>query len=478
MLHILVLELFSISALLSRESFAWTMSSRTNNIHHRSQQLTLQLAATKEASSLNDLLATIDDKRNVPSLQDWAMEQGVTLANGVKLVDNGLGDWGVGLSENHTHIAQTPIMTVPKNLVLSSADPQLEDLIPSIVVTMSETSMEYYVPECILMISILLEKAKGENSLWQPYLETLPKSFNTGIYLDSLEKSHVERFASEFLQQQERQFTACLKAIQECKNKKILPKELITKLDLEGKNNDLLKWVFSVVFTRSWRSPTGQEANLVPLGDMFNHDSEMANVVPNILNDGSIQMSLKEDVSEGSPLFLSYGMGTIPARFLVTFGFWDRSTPFMDANLTIPEEFSVDRSQLVVSTKNGGIAEEVWNLAIYHVLKERDPESANHFATAYRNQDTTTLDQICTKWELEGAMYLRLHALKIVGETYPDMDIAPENLSESPRRYGMIARYNNGMRESWIKVGSYLMEEIEYILRQRELELETTDQSS
>ena len=111
-------------------------------------------------------------------------------------------------------------------------------------------------------------------------------------------------------------------------------------------------------------------------------------------------------------------------------------------------------------------------------MKERDPESANHFATAYRNQDTTTLDQICTKWELEGAMYLRLHALKIVGETYPDMDIAPENLSESPRRYGMIARYNNGMRESWIKVGSYLMEEIEYILRQRELELETTNQSS
>ena len=91
MLHILVLELFSISALLSQESFAWMMSSRTNNIHHHSQQLTLQLAATKEASSLNDLLATIDDKRNVPSLQDWAIEQGVTLANGVKLVDNGLG---------------------------------------------------------------------------------------------------------------------------------------------------------------------------------------------------------------------------------------------------------------------------------------------------------------------------------------------------------------------------------------------------
>jgi hypothetical protein len=178
-------------------------------------------------------------------------------------------------------------------------------------------------------------------------------------------------------------------------------------------------------------------------------------------------MTLKQDVSEGSPLFLSYGMGVFPARFLVNFGFWDRSAQFMDANLTIPEEFPVDRSQLVASTRTGGITEDVWNLAIYRLLQERDPAMAEKLAVAQQKQDEASIQDICSKFDLEGALYLRLHALTLLSETYPDMDIAPENLSESPRRFGMIARYNNGMRESWMRVAEYLDEEIDDALRRR-----------
>jgi len=49
-----------------------------------------------------------------------------------------------------------------------------------------------------------------------------------------------------------------------------------------------------------------------------------------------------------------------------------------------------------------------------------------------------------------------------------DMDIAPEIMSDCPRRYGMIARYNNGMRESWMRVADYLDEEIDYLLSRRD----------
>lgn len=401
----------------------------------------------------------------MPSLQNWALDKGVQLAEGVKLVDNGLGDWGVGLSENHTQVAETPIMTVPKDLVLSSADPKLQKLRSTISESMAP--MEYYVPECLLMIKVLWEKAQADDSTWSTWLETLPQDFNTGIYLDTLERSHVERMAPDFLKQQDLQWTACQRALQEAFGKKLLPNELQDFLEEAGDIEDLTKWAFSVIFTRSWRAPSGSEATLVPLGDMFNHDSVMANVAPNILDDGSVRMTVKQDVAEGSPLFLSYGMGVFPARFLVNFGFWDRSADFMDANLTIPEEFPIDRSQLVASTRTGGITEDVWNLGIYKLLQKRDPTIAETLAVAQQGQDDAAIQEICSQYDLEGAMYLRLHALKIIGETYPDMDIAPENMSESPRRFGMIARYNNGMRESWMRVAEYLDEEIDDALQRR-----------
>eukprot|EP00980_Cylindrotheca_fusiformis_P003935 scaffold871_cov130-Cylindrotheca_fusiformis.AAC.12 len=471
----------------------WISVSR---VPHRSkcalQQSFPPLFATPPASLKSLIMETLDDQRNVPSLERWALEKGVALAEGVKLVDNGLGDWGVGLSENHTQVAQTPIMTIPKDLILTSADPLLEDdLRSTISESMTLSSMEYYVPECLLMTKVLWEKAKGKNSNtsseWSPWLDTLPKSFQTGIYMNPMERSLVERLAPEFLEQQTLQWQACRTALNVALEKQVLPKELHEYLanQSQAEQDELIKWAFSVVFTRSWRTPNSSkttttpfEATLVPLGDMFNHDSVMANVYPNIVpENGSIQMKVKRNVEPGSPLYLSYGMGNLPGRFLVNFGFWDRSADYMDANLTIPSEgYPIDRSQLVVSTRNGGVTEDVWDLGIYQLLRQRDPIVAERFANAQRNQDERTLQEIRSQYDLEGALYLRLHALKLIGETYPEMDIAPavaddgntsSSVMDSPRRFGMIARYNNGMRESWRRVADYLDDEINEALLKR-----------
>jgi hypothetical protein len=48
------------------------------------------------------------------------------------------------------------------------------------------------------------------------------------------------------------------------------------------------------------------------------------------------------------------------------------------------------------------------------------------------------------------------------------MDLVPENMSGSPRRYGMIARYSNAVRDSWLRVAEYLDEEIDDALDRRE----------
>lgn len=374
-------------------------------------------------------------------------------------------------------------MVVPKDLILSSDLERLQPFRDAIHQSMSKNNLrqEYYVPECLLVLLLLWEKSKGNDSIWSPWLECLPKpkSFNTGIYLDDLERSQMERIAPEFLRQQDLQWEACLTAIQELVGQQeaaasALPKDLKNFLTPEDPINmkALVKWAFSVVFTRSWRPPandgTAESATLVPIGDFLNHDSQQANVIPRMTEDGSLELVLKADATDGSSLFLSYGMTHLPARFLVMYGFWDRSADFIDANLTVPEEFPVDRSRLVISSRTGELAEDVFNLAVYQVLKERDPDTAKRLSAAQQNQDDATLQELCSQWDLEAAMYLRLHVLKLLGETYPEMNLAPENMSESPRRYGMIARYNNAMRDSWLRVGEYLDEEIEIALRLRQ----------
>lgn len=403
-------------------------------------------------SFLHSSSSNYQDNRNVPKLEEWAFNQGIDFSQGIRLVNNGMGDWGVGLTESQSLEAGSSIMTVPSHLILSSLDDSVQEYEESVRNSMAESNMNYYTQECLLMIRVLQEHEKGETSIWKEWLDTLPRDYSTGLYLDPLERSVAQRVAGPFLEHQEQQWEACRKAI--------------TNLDLdllEEFDDDDLLWAFSVVFTRSWRAPTeAMEATLVPLGDMFNHDSSKPNVKPNRLEDGSIQMTAKSGISEGSPLFLSYGHGAFPGRFLVNFGFWDRSCDYMDANLTVPEGLDVDSSQLVVSTRTGDIAEDVFTVAVYEFLKQRDADLANKMLA---DPDAYTI-----AYDLEGALWLRMHALKMVSETYPEMNIAPENLSESPRRYGMIARFNNGMRDSWLRVTKNLELDIEHAMTRRQTE--------
>ena len=388
----------------------------------------------KALNSVIDEALSQEDDRNVPSLQDWALEEGVQLASGVELLDNGLGDWGVGL--NQSQVEGTAVMTIPADIILSSEDPQVQKYRDSVTASMKKDNknMEMYVPEFLLILRVLEEKSNGDKSRWQPWLHTLPKSFNTGLYLDRIERIQVERLAPEFLKHQDLQFEACYKAMQQLLDNDQLPKRVASYLKHIGDTDDddweashtmesLIRWAFSVVFTRSWRTASGKEANLVPLGDMFNHDSENPNVAPKPSSEdgGSMQLILKEDTDAERALHISYGLSTHPGRFLVLFGFWDRSSPFMDANLTIPEEFKVDRSNVVTSTRNGAMTEDVWVLATYKFLLERDPEAADKLAEAQKIQDDDAIFEIISKWDLEVALYLRLHVLKLLSETYPDM---------------------------------------------------------
>ena len=394
---------------------------------------------TDDALRLEKILMEQDDNRKVPSLQEWAVSQGISIADGVELVNNGMGDWGVGLTgaetinnNSTTYRKGSAIMTIPKGLILSSSDIDDVGLIESITASMTKANLNYFVPECLLVLRVLQECSLGASSPWYPWLESLPKSFDTGLYLNELEASHVQRLAPDFLRQQQLQFRACQIAIQSTVQSMPMYNEVAAYLKKSPEDDDIIRWAFSVVFTRSWRSQQSSEdiatATLVPLGDMFNHaDGEYATIIPNMIEkskEEQIVMTLSKDTMAGTNLHLSYGLTTHPGRFLVVFGFWDRSAPFMDANLTVPDAYKVnDPSQLVVSTRNGGITQEVLDLATFRFLQQSKPEEAKRWIEAQqtgpKEESATVVSKLSETYELEGVLFLRMHVLKLLAETYP-----------------------------------------------------------
>lgn len=302
------------------------------------------------------------------------------------------------------------------------------------------------------------------------------------------------------------------------------------KKEQEEEFLEILKWTFSVVFTRSWRTPDGQHANIVPLGDSFNHHSQNANIQPSLnkknsngnnnnknvdaaTSDDSLQLVLtRKDATTSSTtgntmtkpsktndLYLSYGMSQFPARFLVVFGFCDQSAPYVDAHIdtetlkpttttaakaaTTPTTTADDESlmmlidpmQLVISTKGGVIAEDVWYYFLFMVLKEQDPiqleklvkaaegnadVNADHYEVGIGNMLNELLDQ----WEFVVAQRLKNHIDMVLDVYYP---LLPDNNNDNPNNnnniMSMILKHHYFMRETFLKAKHHVESVLEQL---------------
>ena len=409
-----------------------------------------------------------------PLLQ-WAVDSGVEFAPGTEIVADAEGDWSVELVQPKQQ--GTTILTIPSDLILSS-----ESLDGSNLYRWMEQNMlhdTYFLPECLLVVGLLGELSKGESSRWHTWMNSLPISFSTGIYLDSVERSHVLRFAPSILEQHEKHWQTCNSAISMLARdtNDILPLFLRNWLRSQPNLSLTVQWAFSIVLTRSWRTPDGRHAAIVPIGDMLNHHSQHANVRPCIRpGDGSLQLCLVEDTlcSRDEPvgIQLNYGMSYQPARFLINFGFCDTTSEVIDAHVEqyllreglppISDEKTwppLDPSGLVVSSKNGAVAEEVWIVFLLKVLRERDPSQIQRVQNAYDADDNESLeallDDLFEDWELSVALELKGHFEFLLDNIYPALTLSKQDFVTHPR-LSMIARYNFFMRQVFQQALSYL----------------------
>lgn len=417
------------------------------------------------------------------SLLSWAERRGIDVAGGVELTS--LPGGGRVVRMTRSAPAGTPVLVVPRSLSLASSyAPDLlepsdgssssvnEALREAVDSSLAESGLEEYEPEFRLVVRVLSEVALGDESPRVEYLRCLPETFDTGIYMTDDERAILPPVAFALAEFQDRQLKAFELGVRIIAD---VDPRLGESLSREDDGGDrLIRWAFSVVFSRSWRTPSSgddgsgggaeeEEASIVPFADMFNH-RDPANVVVSY-DDDSIAVILKEDVEleEGrdaaTELCLNYGQND-PSRLLVIFGFVDPTTPEIYSNVNFPDPDddlirlgAGDRTKMVYRTRDGAIANSVWDCVLYATLGSR-PEERKRLVDAVVNGDAEIRKALHDKYALETSLALKNHVEQTLLESYPLQSI-PQGGKETTRT-ALIRQHNNFVRGVFEKVKARL----------------------
>lgn len=149
-----------------------------------------------------------------------------------------------------------------------------------------------------LMLKILVEYEKGQESPWFPWLNALPRYFSNAVSMTP--------FCNKCLPS----LMASL-AMKEPANLNHLLWQVPFLSDNTKSSEALWTWAYQIVYTRSIEGPN-RDLRIVPMADMFNHGAE-ANIEILYDDDDNCVVRTLSDVPSSSPLCMSYGEPTNPS---------------------------------------------------------------------------------------------------------------------------------------------------------------------
>lgn len=221
-----------------------------------------------------------------------------------------------GLSAVSSMEAGMEILRVPAGLVLSKANPALQNFYSGIA--FEEPSD----PTWKLVSFLAAQKRLGARSPWGPYVAHLPKLSDFRVFHplwaseDLLQlfaplpllhnvREYRRRVRTEWREWQS--FSHVLEKKLADGTKSDPQTEALRKAAL-GMTEDDIQWAFSVVLTRGFGTPQGSA--LAPVADDLNTDNPFKlNVQWHGQQDGSVQLKTTASVSKGDELLTSYSAG-------------------------------------------------------------------------------------------------------------------------------------------------------------------------
>lgn len=426
----------SAAAAAERTSNPFALS--TKKTPSASSTLLFSSSYTAPSSSTDRLSVERSTPRQIPPFQEWALTTaGVQSYEGFCLYKQEVNDEDGGDLEQYYAATSTGgtagscVLYVPPQAGLSANRIAQEytdmgwDLSASWSALESMGMSDLYL-QFVLFTKILVEYQQGASqSPYYPWLDAMPRKWNTAASMDDFCLSCLPPFLKSVCLKDINQLAAFMFALQS------LAGNLIQEQTKE--NNELLKFAYNVVMTRSFPNTATGDVQLMPMVDMLNHGYP-GNAYLAYDEAGGCQVVLLQDVAPGEPLLLTYpadggdSLATNPSQLLATYGFLDETNlPVTYCKLLFhnpsPELLEVgynNPSQLYFYTENGAIAPAVWDVLLYSRL-ERKPalaDKARAFYNACLQGDETTKSAIHQEYFRETARALQRHVHHILIEVH------------------------------------------------------------
>jgi len=247
--------------------------------------------------------------REMERMLEWMSKEGFELDGRVE-VHEGCVDTGRGVFTTETLNKGTVLFKVPSHCILNVQTSQFGALVES-------TGLHGW---AALAVVIVLEYNDGPQSKFGPYLNALPKSFNTPL----LWHNDFDRVAISILNPT---LISVSQMMQEAKKiltpraRKILSRSSTQTINLW----ENFRWALAIVSAYSFTLDNGI-CSMLPFADFLNHKTGYNNARLFVDKDGSLAMETVSNVSKNSQLFNTYGTLS-NAELLKRYGFVDDNNP-------------------------------------------------------------------------------------------------------------------------------------------------------
>lgn len=367
-------------------------------------------------------------------------------------------------------VAGQPVLVVPYEMILTGTKAR-EELGP---IPKAEESLKENLPSFYLMVKLLKECERGTSSMWYDWLNSLPWWFCNGSSLMEPCWEFLPKPVSRLVQQEHKRFQDFVKALQNatCLSPRI------------RKDEALLHWAFCVVSTRSipltQRGLNYTDAQLIPNADMFNHAhaSQASIKLETDPTSGNCLAVATRNISAGNPLRRSYDNSS-PSHLLARYGFVDEMSPVVPCLFHIDNptnevcRVGYDSSRMVFYKDSGEVAQEVWDVLLYHLVLDQfasgrvddntgdknRPRDRRALFDAIVNQKASTKKKIHAKYYLETSQALRSHVKTVLKELDGFLDKAStagtDTTDTNPRLF-LITRHNLFLKQVFSRVHARL----------------------
>jgi len=317
--------------------------------------------------------------RDTTSLTQWAEGYGAQTVVDFTTYD-GVDMFAVA---NEDIPAGSAIMYTPANMFISSYGAKEEfGTLEKAEKMIEDLAGPEQLPMFYVFVKLLYEYEQGTESPWFPWLNSLPRVFDSGAAMTPTCYDCLPPLAAKYAMAERVKYINCKQALRE-----------VDFISEETKKNDAVtKWAYNVLGTRSFE--VGGEMIIVPMADMFNHGS-IPNVEIHYDEQGSCNAYTTMDIQAGSPLLICYANPYNPSALFAKYGFLDENAPatFCKIMDIIPStenrNLGLSFSRMLFYHENGGISEEVFDVLLFEHLSG-EWQSQKDFYNACMNGDAET----------------------------------------------------------------------------------------